>query len=89
MQGGVVSETMMRDTARTVFVHSGCILKRKNTPRSPNYLIKGEVEQGQMVHRLSCLGGITIGVQNHRELENKTVLGYLCGGQTLALISEH
>lgn len=89
MQGGVVSETMMRDTARPVFVHSGCILKRKNTPHSPNDLIKGEVEQRQMVHKLSCLGGITIRVQNHRELENKTVLGYLCGGQTLALISEH
>lgn len=89
MQGGVVCKTTMRDTARPVFVHTGCILKRKDTPHSPNYLIKGEVEQGQMVHRLSCLGGITIRVQNHGELENKTVLRYLCGGQILALMSEH
>lgn len=68
MQGGVVSEIGMRDTARPVFVHTGCILKRKDTPHMPNYLIKGEVEQGQMVHRLSCLGEITNRVQNHREL---------------------
>lgn len=74
---------------RPVFVHTDCILKRKDMPHSPNYLIKGEVEQGQMVHRLSCLGEITIRVQNHRELENKTVLRYLCGGQILALMSEH
>lgn len=79
----------MRDTARPVFVHAGCILKRKDMPHSPNYLIKGEEEQGQMVHRLSCLGGITITVQNRGELENKTVLGCYSGGQTLALMSEH
>lgn len=28
-------------------------------PHRPNYLIKEEVEQGQMVHRLVCLGGIS------------------------------
>lgn len=66
MQGGMVSKIGMQDTARPVFVHTGCILKRKDTPHRPNYLIKGEVEQVQMVHRLSCLGGISIRVQNHR-----------------------
>lgn len=54
----------------------------------PNYLIKGEMEQGHMVHRLSRLGGIRVS-WNHRELENSTVLKYLSGGQILALMLEH
>lgn len=80
MQGSVVSEIGMRDTARSVFVHTGCILKKKDTPHRPNYLIKGEVEQGQMVHRLSCLGKITNRVQNHRELGKTRLSPDTCVG---------
>lgn len=84
-QGGVASEIGMRDTARPVFVHTGGILKRKDTPHRPNDLIKGEVEQGQMVHRLSCLGEISIRIQNHRELEKQDCPQILVWGTNISL----
>ncbi len=85
MQGGVVSDTGMRDTARPVFVHTGFILKRKDTPHRPNYLIKGEVEQGQMVHMLR---NYQQSAEPQRTWKNKTVPRYLRGGQILALMSD-
>lgn len=47
--------------------------------------LKGEVEQGQMVHRLSCLGEISIRIQNHRELENQDCPQILVWGTNISL----